>query len=128
VFKIHGYVTGKEEVGSLPEDVPEDIEELLDEIRDVPDSGILKAAAYFHARFDYIHPFADGNGRVGRTLMNYFLMLNDHPPIIIYDERKADYYAALEVYDKSEEIEPLNKFLLNQTELTWKKALNAKSI
>ncbi|MDR0862979.1 MAG: Fic family protein [Oscillospiraceae bacterium] len=122
-FKKHDYVTGREEVGSLPEDVPGDIEELLGEIRDVPDSGTLKAAAYFHARFEYIHPFADGNGRVGRTLLDYFLMTHDHPPVIIYDEDKAGYYAALESYDESEDIEPLHGFLVKQTERTWEKSM-----
>jgi len=72
---------------------------------------------------EYIHPFADGNGRVGRTLLNYFLMTRNHPPLIIYDEDKALYYAALEAYDKSEDIEPMHDFLRRETEQTWAKTL-----
>jgi len=122
-FKKHDYVTGREEVGSAPEDVPADIETLLDEIKGYTKGNILKAAAYFHLRFEYIHPFADGNGRVGRTLLNYFLMIRGHPPLIIYDENKAVYYAALEAYDKAEDIMPMYDFLLWQTERTWEKTL-----
>jgi Fic family protein len=122
-FKKHDYVTGRLEVGSLPEDVPDEIGALLDEIKDVENGNILKTAAYFHARFEYIHPFADGNGRVGRTLLNYFLMIHDHPPVILFDEDKAAYYAALEAYDKDEDIDPIFGFLLNQTERTWVKSL-----
>lgn len=122
-FKKHDYVTGRAEVGSSPEDVEHDLTELLDEIASFDGTELLKAAAYFHARFEYIHPFADGNGRVGRTLLNYFLMIRDHPPIIIYDDDKRGYYEALYQYDMAEEIAPLFEFLKAQTEKTWEKAL-----
>ena len=123
-YKKHDYVTGREEVGSLPEDVPSDVESLFNEIGEFVNGDILKAAAYFHLRFEYIHPFADGNGRVGRALLNYFLMLRNHPPIIIHEEDKAEYYAALEAYDKSEIIEPMRDFLRWQTGRTWEKTLD----
>ena len=123
-FKKHDYVTGRKEVGSLPEEVPIDMGALLDEIREFGHGDILKAAAYFHLRFEHIHPFADGNGRVGRALLNYFLMAHDHPPIIIYDEDKAAYYTALQIYDKSEDIAPMRDFLLRQAERTWEKTLS----
>ena len=83
----------------------------------------MKAAAYLHTRFEYIHPFADGNGRVGRTLMNFFLMSHNHPPVIIYDEDKRSYYDALAAYDIKEEVEPLLAFLKAQAEKTWGKSL-----
>jgi hypothetical protein len=60
------------------------------------------------------------------TDANYFLMSRDHPPLIIYDEDKAAYYAALEAYDKSEEITPMHDFLRQQTERTWEKSLGRK--
>lgn len=122
-FKKHDYVTGPAEVGSLPEDVENDLAELLDEILDYADKNVLKVAAYFHTRFEYIHPFADGNGRVGRTLLNYYLMIRDHPPLIIYDEDKAAYYEALAAYDETEALEPMAAFLKQQTERTWEKTL-----
>lgn len=122
-FKKHDYVTGIAEVGSLPADVEKDLVALLEELADYGDKDTLKVAAYFHARFAYIHPFADGNGRVGRTLLNYHLMIRDHPPLIIHDEDKRAYYNALSRYDEAEDLESMRLFLKRQTERTWEKAL-----
>lgn len=122
-FKKHDYVTGIFEVGSAAENVKKDITELIEEINEYKGKDILKAAAYLHARFEYIHPFADGNGRVGRTLMNYYLMINNHPPLIVYDEDKHLYYECLQKYDKNEELNALYKFFIYEIEKTWDKAL-----
>lgn len=122
-FKKHDYVTGRQEVGYLPEDVPAALEELVAELNEVSAGDMLKAAAYLHLRFEYIHPFADGNGRVGRTLTNYFLMTHNEPPLIVYDEDKKRYYAALEAYDSSEDIMPMVEFFREQTIKTWEKTV-----
>ena len=126
-FKKTDFVVGKNEVGSMPRDVPEDIEELLEEISNIKPSAtplnVLKAAAYFHGRFENIHPFADGNGRTGRTIMNYFLLIHDHPPLIVYEEDRMKYYSALEAFDINENLDPLIEFFQNQLEKTWEKTL-----
>lgn len=57
-YKHHDYVTGREEVGAAPEDVAEEMAELLTEVQDFPAEKALTAAAYFHAKFENIHPFA----------------------------------------------------------------------
>ena len=119
-YKKHDYVTGAKEVGALPEDVPEELAELLAELEDVEPSQALTAAAYFHAKFENIHPFADGNGRTGRLLMNYLLLLWDHPPVIIHEEDRREYYNALEQFDEEQELAPLTAFLRGQTVKTWK--------
>jgi len=110
----------------VPDEVPDDVAALLDEMNEFSEGDILKAATYFHLRFEHIHPFADGNGRVGRTLLNFFLMTRGHPPLIIYEEDKAAYYAALEAYDKAEDIAPMYDFLYYQTERTWEKTLTRR--
>jgi len=126
-FKKNDFVIGRNDVGSLPEEVEADLTELLSEIADEKSFSdpvkVMKAATYFHMRFEYIHPFADGNGRVGRTMMNYFLMLHNHPPLIVYDEDREKYYAALEHFNEGEDIELLFDFFLHQLNKTWGNAL-----
>jgi Fic family protein len=122
-YKHHDYVTGREEIGASPEDV-EELNELLSELRDVPSDKALTAAAYFHVKFENIHPFADGNGRTGRLSMNYFLILRDHPPIVIHEEDRRRYFDALEAWDRDQELAPMIDFLREQTVKTWKKQID----
>lgn len=118
-FKKHDYGIGLHEVGAPAARVEREVADLLDEVNGYTGPWILKAAAYFHARFEHLHPFADGNGRVGRTLLNYYLMQHDHPPLVIIEEFRDSYYAALTAYDEREDLEPLEKFLLAQLDKTW---------
>lgn len=122
-FKKHDYVTGVHEVGSATQDVEKDMKSLSEEVNEYNGPDVLKAASYLHAKFEYIHPFADGNGRVGRTLMNYYLMTHNHPPLIVYDEDKRLYYECLQKYDETEELNSLYEFFKYETEKTWEKAL-----
>lgn len=126
-YKVGDYVTGKNEVGALAEDVPEEMAELLQEMQedfyDIEDKDILMAAAYFHAKFENIHAFSDGNGRTGRLLMNYYLLSMNHPPIVIHEEDRKSYYDALELFDTQMQVKPLKNFLGEQLEKTWKKHL-----
>lgn len=122
-YKRHDYVTGKEEIGAAPEDVAEEMNELLAELQGVSNDKALTAAAYFHAKFENIHPFADGNGRAGRLLMNYLLVLHNHPPIVIHEEDRRAYFEALEAWDNSQDLMPLVDFLKEQTAKTWQKQI-----
>lgn len=123
-YKHHDYVTGKEEIGAPPEDVKAEMKELLDELQDIPKESTLTAAAYFHAKFENIHPFADGNGRCGRLAMNYFLVLHNHPPVIVHEEDRKEYYSALEAWDMDQELKPLIDYLKEQTAKTWAKQID----
>ena len=122
-FKKHDYVIGIHEAGSPPETVGADLAELLAEVGEAGQKNPLKAGAYLHARFEYIHPFADGNGRVGRTLLNYWLIINNYPPLIIYEEDRKAYYEALKHYDEDEVLDLLETFFREQTVKTWGRAL-----
>lgn len=122
-YKRHDFVTGKEEIGAAPEDVAEEMDELLSELTKISNRNALTAAAYFHAKFENIHPFADGNGRAGRLVMNYFLIIHEHPPITIHEEDRRDYFAALEAWDARQELDPFLNFLREQTVKTWAKQI-----
>ncbi|MDY2686317.1 MAG: Fic family protein [Selenomonadaceae bacterium] len=123
-FKQNDYVTGKEEVGAPPEDVRAELEELLADIhaaalKTVP--HVLTGAAFFHAKFENIHPFADGNGRTGRLAMNYLLLQHQFPPLVFHEEDRNAYYDALAAWDKKQELAPLKDFIQRQTIKTWQK-------
>ncbi len=122
-YRHHDYVTGREEVGASPEDVSEEMSELLEGLADVADKNALTAAAYFHAKFENIHPFADGNGRAGRMTMNYFLVMHMHPPITVHEEDRRAYYDALEAWDSVQDLKPLQTFLKAQTVKTWRRQM-----
>lgn len=120
-YKKGDYIVGKSEIGSRAIDVKNDIKELLIEINNENSNDYLTIASYFHCKFETIHPFADGNGRVGRTLLNYYFMINGIKPLIIYDEDKKLYYECLQAFDEKQDIEPLKKFLEYEQEKTWRK-------
>ncbi|MCD8395692.1 MAG: Fic family protein [Lachnospiraceae bacterium] len=119
-FKIHDYVTG-DGVGAAPEDVEMELQELLEEVKEEEGKDVMTIAAYFHLRFEEIHPFADGNGRLGRTLLNYYLMTHDYPPLVLFEEDKKTYYMALTVFDKTGKIDGFLAFLREQMVKTWER-------
>ena len=122
-YKVHDYVVGVNQMGSSPQDVPHDVQELLGELEAVTTGNALTVAAYFHLTFESIHPFADGNGRVGRTLMNHLLVTNEHPPIIVFEEDKLAYYGAIQVFDDEGDLSPMLDFLRAETVKTWMRGL-----
>ena len=61
----------------------------------------LVLACLFHQKFEKIHPFSDGNGRTGRMVMNYLLLTNDYPPVIIKKKNRSEYLATLSKADKT---------------------------
>jgi len=71
----------------------------------------LILSAYFHVTFEMIHPFIDGNGRVGRLLMNYILHKNRFPMINIPNKQKYKYYEMLEKAQVEGNLKPFVDFL-----------------
>jgi Fic family protein len=88
-------------------------EELTRKSKQKYDFHPILVACLFHLRFIRIHPFGDGNGRMGRILMNLILMIKGYMPIIVKLENREAYYAALNQSDV-QNIEPLAVFMLEE--------------
>jgi len=73
----------------------------------------LEKISEFHLEFENIHPFCDGNGRIGRVLINYQLLQLGFPPVIIRDKEKVIYYKSFGEYRDSnkKKITTMNKVL-----------------
>ena len=64
-----------------------------------------------HFMFVYIHPYMDGNGRMGRFLMNVMMAAGGYPWTVIPVQRRGDYMAALEQASVHQDIVPFSRFL-----------------
>lgn len=91
-------------VGSHIAADPADILKLLQEMLIVyytsSQESIIKRIARFHLTFEHIHPFADGNGRIGRVLNNYLLIREGHVPMNIKFIDRSLYYDAFAAFDE----------------------------
>lgn len=74
----------------------------------------LVLAAVVHNQFEMIHPFQDGNGRVGRILLNNILLKNGLPPLNIELSNRREYYTALQAYENAHDIRPTLELMLKE--------------
>ena len=89
-------------LGANPQFVPSLMHELVDNYNQHKINYFLDAVAHFHADFETIHPFVDGNGRMGRVLINLQLINGGFPPIIIQNKSKhTEYYPLFTRYQST---------------------------
>ena len=77
----------------------------------------IRDIAGFHVNFELIHPFGDGNGRVGRLLMAVQCLTAGYLPLVIENEKKLEYYEVLEYAQRKSE-GPFVAFLVHELERT----------
>jgi len=101
-------------IGANPEFVNGFMHDLVRDYNSDNGEYFLEKIAYFHAEFENIHPFGDGNGRIGRLLTNEQLDMLGLPPIIIPNKSKFDeYYPALDEYTKTNKADKLTELFAN---------------
>ncbi len=97
--------------------VPTLMEELVAHLHRSTD--IIEHVASIHARFEQIHPFSDGNGRIGRLLMHAMLLQKNVPPVVIRPEKKRLYYSYLNTAQRKNDATLLQDFLCDGMMEGW---------
>lgn len=111
-FRKNGeYVRIGTHIAPAPKHLARMIGEILIEYEDDFQGYFLDKIAQFHLNFEMIHPFNDGNGRIGRVIINYQLLRLGFPSIIVRDKEKQAYYQSLRDYDTSHRIGKMNVIL-----------------
>lgn len=105
-FVVGDYKKKKNFVGnittSLPSEVAKDMQNLLDWYEKI-DNKRVEDIIEFHVRFESIHPFQDGNGRIGRMIMFRECLYNDIMPFYIEDRNKEFYIRGIKEYQVNNE-------------------------
>ena len=102
-------------VGAHIAPAPEHVETMMEQINVAYTSDLeswfLDKIARFHLEFETIHPFCDGNGRMGRVLINFQLLKLGLPRIIVRNSEKQRYYRAFIEYEQSESTKEMERIL-----------------
>lgn len=105
-FNVGDYKKLANEAGNMktssPKQIPKDMQKLMEWYNSLP-KVTIKEIIEFHARFEKIHPFQDGNGRVGRIIAFKECLKNNIIPFIILDKDKLYYYRGLKEYQNKTE-------------------------
>lgn len=97
---VQVFIRGSEHIPSAPEKIPNLMTYFVYNYNHDEEDIFTKIARY-HIEFEKIHPFEDGNGRTGRLLLNYELLKNDIPPVVISKEERVKYFEFLKNNDST---------------------------
>ena len=84
--------------------IEDELNALIEQYYEQIESGAhpFECAVLFHYYFESIHPFTDGNGRVGREILNYLLMKSGYPRFLVLGEKRGEYLSALRMGNRDD--------------------------
>jgi len=88
---VQVFIRGSEHIPPAPEKIPDLMNYFVYNYNNDVQDIFIKVARY-HIEFEKIHPFEDGNGRTGRILINYELIKNNIPPVVITKDDRVKYF------------------------------------
>jgi len=118
--KVPNFLLGRTVETTPPEDVGKEMGSLIEEYKANEKKHPLQLAALLHGKFEKIHPFEDGNGRVGRLLINMMMLHAGYPPLIIRKTQRVRYFHALEAFDHKHK-DNLYRFIVERYKETYEK-------
>jgi Fic family protein len=111
-FRIPGeWVRVGSHIAPNPIEIENRLEILLTAYKANTSDSIITKIAKFHLGFEYIHPFVDGNGRIGRVLNNYLLMRDGYVPINIQFGDRSEYYSAFNEFHNKKSIKKMEEMV-----------------
>lgn len=105
------YVRVGTHIAPPPEQVKRLINNTILEYKSDIDGYFIDKIAKFHLEFEHVHPFVDGNGRIGRVLINFQLLKFGFPPLIIRNKGKQNYYDCFKEFKYDHKTKSMEKIL-----------------
>jgi len=111
-FREYGeYVRVGTHIAPAPEHIHLMLDSLISHYNSDHENYFIDKISRFHLEFETIHPFNDGNGRIGRVLLNYQFQRLGFPPVIIRDKEKQIYYSSFNEYRDKKSTKIMDKIL-----------------
>lgn len=122
-------ISGAKHTPPMFASIPFEMQKLIERYYSWKDLHPVVKACYLHGEFVKIHPFVDGNGRTARLLLNFELLKNGYPAVVIKNENRAEYYDALDKAHTTNDYADFVKMicgLLNESEDDYLFLLNER--
>jgi Fic family protein len=122
-FRSNEWVRVGSHIAPAPQEVVGRLQKLSAEYYGDSTSSIISKIATLHLGFEYIHPFVDGNGRIGRVLNNYMLLREGFVPININFVDRKDYYEAFKEFQTNGKTKIMENIIYKSLSISYHKRL-----